>query len=70
MVGSTNAAPLNEAESSENPNFIYKTNRANPNNPKIIEGTPARISTPDRAALIMNARNWLSREASLAYSTR
>jgi hypothetical protein len=47
-VGKIIAANVNPPERMDHPMFRRMTKKTNPNNPKMIEGTPARQSVPKR----------------------
>jgi hypothetical protein len=42
------AAKVNPPERMDHPIFSWMTKKTNPNNPKMMEGTPARQSVPKR----------------------
>jgi hypothetical protein len=48
IVGKIMAANVNPPERIDHPIFSQMTKKTNPNNPKIIEGTPAKQSVPKR----------------------
>ena len=53
IVGNTMAAKASCPASNDIPKFKYKTRKANPNNPKTIEGVPFRLSMPARINLVI-----------------
>jgi hypothetical protein len=48
IVGKIMAAKVNPPERMDHPILSRMTKKTNPNNPKIMEGTPARQSVPKR----------------------